>query len=104
MVKKISEKEFQEVLSAPAAVVDFSATWCGPCKMLAPVIHEISDELDGQVQFFNVDVDDDSDLAMQFNIQSVPTVIAFKNGEAVAQTLGFQPKPVIKNWITSAVE
>lgn len=101
MVKKISGEEFSEVKNAKVAVVDFSATWCGPCKMLAPVIHEIADEMEGKASFFNIDVDDDSDIAIDFQVQSVPTVIVFKNGEPAGLSIGFKPKAVMKSWIES---
>ena len=66
MVKKISQNEFNEVTASEVAVIDFSATWCGPCKMLAPVLEEVSEEYAGKVNFFNVDVDENPDLAMLF--------------------------------------
>ena len=101
MVKKINADQFEsEAVKAPVAVVDFSATWCGPCRMLAPVLEEISDELAGKVNFYNVDVDDDSALAAGFGITSVPTVLLLKNGKVVDQSIGFRPGPQMKSWIT----
>ena len=91
MVKKISQDEFQEVRDSAVAVVDFSATWCNPCKMLAPVLEEISTEMDN-VNFFNIDVDDNPDISGEYGIQSIPAIIVFKNGEVADQTVGFQPK------------
>ena len=67
MVKKISQNEFNEVTASEVAVIDFSATWCGPCKMLAPVLEEVSEEYAGKVNFFNVDVDENhNSLAISF--------------------------------------
>ena len=101
MITRIKEQEFKtKVVNDAAAVVDFSATWCGPCRMLAPVLEEISDELAGKVNFYNVDVDDDSALAAGFGITSVPTVLLLKNGKVVDQSIGFRPGPLMKSWIT----
>ena len=100
MVTKISRQDFEtKVVNEAAAVVDFSATWCGPCKMLAPVLEEISEQLGGKVNFYNVDVDDDPELAGGFAISSVPTVLLLKNGKVAAQSVGFRPGPAMKAWI-----
>ena len=84
-------------------MVYFSATWCGPCKMLAPVIPELSDEMT-DIPSFNVDVDDDMDIAEKYGIQSVPTVIVLKNGEEAARSLGFKPKAVYQAFIEDAAK
>ena len=100
MVTKINEQDFNtKVVKDAAAVVDFSATWCGPCRMLAPVLEEISEEMAGKVNFYNVDVDDDSALVAGFGISSVPTVLLLKEGKVAAQSVGFKPGPAIKSWI-----
>ena len=100
MIRKINEQEFvNEVSKEAAAVVDFSATWCGPCRMLAPVLEQLSEEMAGKVNFYNVDVDDDSDLAAGFGISSVPTVLMLKEGKVVDQSVGFRPGPAMKSWI-----
>jgi thioredoxin 1 len=99
MVKKISGKNFSEVKDSGLAVVDFSAGWCGPCRMLAPVMENVSAELNGEVDFFNVDVDEDPDLAAEFGIQSIPALIIMKNGKKVDETVGFQPKAGILKFI-----
>ena len=100
MITKIGKQEFEtKVVNDPVAVVDFSATWCGPCRMLAPVLEEISEELGDKVKFYNVDVDDDTPLAAGFGISSVPTVLLLKNGKVADQSIGFVPGTVMKNWI-----
>lgn len=100
MVKKITSDEFQnEAMKKSVAVVDFSATWCGPCKMLAPVISQVSDNLKGKVDFYNVDVDECPDLAAKYGIQSVPSVLLFKNGSFVSSSIGFRPGEAIQSWI-----
>ena len=100
MITKINEQDFQtKVVKDAVAVVDFSATLCGPCRMLAPVLEEISEELAGKANFYNVDVDDDGALAAGFGISSVPTVLILKNGKVVDHSLGFRPGPAMKAWI-----
>ena len=100
MITKINEQEFKtKVVNDAAAVVDFSATWCGPCRMLAPVLEEISDELEGKANFYNVDVDESGELAAGFGISSVPTVLILKNGRVADQSVGFRPGPAMKSWI-----
>ena len=100
MITKIHGQEFQtKVVNDPVAVVDFSATWCGPCRMLAPVLEQISEELGDRAKFYNVDVDDDGALAAGFGISSVPTVLILKKGRVVDQSLGFRPGPAMKAWI-----
>ncbi len=100
MITKINKADFEtKVVNDPVAVVDFSATWCGPCRMLAPVLEQISEELDGKVKFYNADVDDDPELAAGFAISSVPTVLLLKNGKVADQSVGFRPGPAMKAWI-----
>lgn len=99
MIKEIKNNDMQEVLEDSLAVVDFSATWCGPCQMLAPVMEEVSNELEGQVEFYGVDVDANSNLAQQYKIMSVPSILVFKKGEKVAQTVGYQDKDALLEFI-----
>ena len=83
----------EEVLKSEIPVlVDFWATWCGPCKMLAPVLEEISEEYEEQVKVCKINVDDERELAIKFGIQSIPTVMLFKNGEVVNTSVGYCPK------------
>ena len=98
MVKKINSDQMNEVTSSKLAVIDFSATWCNPCKMLAPVLEEVSEEL-SDVDFFNMDVDDNQDIAQQYSIASIPAILVFKNGEVADQTVGFQPKQALIDFI-----
>ena len=100
MVKKINEEQFEnEAKKAPVAVVDFSATWCGPCKMLAPVVEAVSEEYAGQVSFYNVDVDECGELAAEYRVQSVPCLVLMKKGQFVDQSIGFKPQPAITAWV-----
>lgn len=99
MATQISTSEFQEkVLQASTPVlVDFFATWCGPCKMMAPVLDEVSSEVAGKAAVYKVDVDQEPQLAHQFSIMSVPTMIVFKDGKPANQFIGVQPKQVLVN-------
>mgnify|MGYP004572174277 FL=1 len=76
-------------------IVDFWATWCGPCRMLAPVLEEIADEYDGKIKVCKVNVDDEPQLADQFGISSIPTVLVFKNGQLTATSVGYKEKDAI---------
>lgn len=98
MVKKVDQSQFDEVRKSKAAVVDFSATWCGPCQMLAPILEELSGEVDS-VDFYNVDVDENPDLAREFRIMNIPAVVALKDGQIVGQQIGFVPKEDLKNFV-----
>ncbi len=103
MVKKITGAEFGEAESG-VAVVDFSATWCGPCKMLAPVLEEISGELEGKINFFNIDVDENQDLAAKYGITSIPALLVLKDGEKQDMQVGFQPKDALMDVFNAYVE
>lgn len=98
MAKVINSNEFQEaVLNGSATVlVDFFAEWCGPCKMVAPVLEELSSEMEGKAKIFKVDVDKNGDLAQKYGVMGVPTLMIFRDGKAVDKIVGFQPKESIK--------
>ena len=80
-------------------VVDFWATWCGPCRMVAPIIEELSKEYDGKVVIGKCDVEDNEDIAAEFGIRNIPTILFFKNGEVVDKIIGAQPKAKIEEKI-----
>jgi len=101
MVKKISEKEFAEVKAQNVALIDFSATWCGPCKMVAPILEEVSEQIGDRVAFYNVDVDENPKLAEAFGVSSIPALVLLKGGEKVDMKVGFAPKDIIVNYIES---
>lgn len=94
MTQQISAAEFQEkVIGASEPVlVDFFATWCGPCRMMAPTIEEVAQEMQGKASVYKIDVDEAPEVAQQFGIMSVPTFIVFEDGQPKAKTLGARPK------------
>ncbi|TVQ22967.1 MAG: thioredoxin [Spirochaetaceae bacterium] len=77
-------------------LLDFWAEWCMPCKMIAPVLAQLSDEYDGKLKIGKLDVDSESEIAMKYTVQSIPTLLLFKNGEVVGQHVGAAPKPTIE--------
>ena len=86
---KLSPGEFEKILSENTLVmVDFFATWCGPCQMFSPIVEQIEDKYDGDLTVVKVDIDENSDIAEKYTIQSVPTTILFKNGEVVERVSG----------------
>lgn len=98
MIKHVeTEQELNELLNNGDVLVDFFATWCGPCRMLGPVL----EELDGEgfpVQIVKIDTDEAPDLAMKYNVQAIPTLLFFSNGKLVNKTMGFQRKDQILNF------
>jgi thioredoxin 1 len=98
MAKVINSSEFEkDVLSSNETIlIDFFAEWCGPCKMVAPVLEELSIEMEGKARIFKVDVDKSGDLAEKYGIAGVPTLMIFKDGKAVDKIVGFQPKETLK--------
>ena len=99
MVHKIEQNNMQDALKAKVAVVDFSATWCGPCKMLAPIMEELSEEMAGQVEFYNADTDENMDLALANKVTSIPALFLLRDVQIVDRMIGFQSKQALKNWI-----
>ena len=102
--KKIQNNNMDEALQAKAAVVDFSAVWCGPCQMLAPVLEELADDLDGKVAFYNADTDENTQLAIANGITNIPALLFLKDGKVAGKNVGFMPKPELEAWVKGCME
>ncbi len=89
------------VAQGATMLVDFWAGWCGPCKMLAPTIDKLAEKYDGKVVVGKVDVDEEQDLARQFGVMSIPTVVLFKDGKEVQRTVGVQPQAAFEQLVDS---
>ena len=102
---KVDNSNFKaEVLeSSQPVVVDFWAEWCGPCKMIGPSLEEISNELDGKVKVAKLNIDENPELAAQFGVRSIPTLMMFKSGEVADMKVGAAPKTALSSWISGNV-
>ena len=90
--RKVTDSNFDENIQSGVKLVDFWATWCGPCKMIAPVLEELAGDYDGKADILKLDVDENPSTAAKFEVMSIPTLIVFKDGEPVDKVVGFQPK------------
>jgi thioredoxin 1 len=102
---KIDKNNFQSGVldSAEPVVVDFWAEWCGPCKMIAPALEEIATEMGGKVKIAKVNIDENPELAAQFGVRSIPTLMLFKGGEVADMKVGAAPKTALSSWISGNV-
>lgn len=98
---ELTEANFEQTIKEGVALVDFWAPWCGPCRMLAPVIEELGEEFEGRAKICKVNTDEAQDLAAQFGIRSIPTLLFFKDGEVVDQLIGAQSKQAIASKLNS---
>ena len=103
--KKVTDASFQEeVLGASQPVlVDFWAEWCGPCRMIAPALEELSDELGDRVTIAKLNIDENPEAPSKYGVRGIPTMILFKNGEPAATKVGAEPKSRIQGWLEGAL-
>ena len=104
-IKNCNENDFEnEVLkSSLPVIVDFWAEWCGPCKMLTPILEELSNEMKNEINVVKVNLDENQDLAMKYSIRSIPTLLLFKDGNLIDTKVGLLPKNEIVTWFKSKI-
>ncbi|HEI7740566.1 thioredoxin [Staphylococcus aureus] len=91
-IVKVTEADFDSKVESGVQLVDFWATWCGPCKMIAPVLEELAADYEGKADILKLDVDENPSTAAKYEVMSIPTLIVFKDGQPVDKVVGFQPK------------
>ncbi|ADV68539.1 thioredoxin [Deinococcus maricopensis] len=100
----LSDSTFKTEIAEGLTLVDFWAPWCGPCRMIAPVVEELAGEYEGKVKFGKLNVDDNQQTAMQYRVMSIPTLILFKDGQPVEGIVGAQPKPAFERLLSKHLE
>ncbi len=102
----VTDSDFSQTVleSGQPVLVDFWAEWCGPCKMIAPVVEELAEEYEGRFSFTKLDVDSNPKVAMQFGIRSIPALLLFKDGKVAEQVIGAVPKALLKRKIDKVLE
>jgi len=105
MANNVTDSSFEEEVlkSDLPVVVDFWAEWCGPCRMLTPIIEEISKELQGKIKIFKMNIDENPNIPSEYGIRSIPTMMLFKNGEQIDTSIGVKPKNSLVEWINKHI-
>ncbi|MBO6145437.1 MAG: thioredoxin [Bacilli bacterium] len=98
MIKQVNSEEFKKEIKDGVVFVDFFANWCGPCKMLSPVVEQLSEDIK-DVKFIKVDVDAASEVAAEYGVMSIPTLIIFKDGKEISKQIGLMPKDALVDFI-----
>jgi len=100
-VRSVEEKDFQNEIAKGTVVVDFYGPWCGPCKRLAPVLDQLSDEMEGKVTFIKINIDNAQAITDKYEVTGVPALVLFKNGKEQGRVVGFRDKSAVKKFIES---
>jgi len=105
MTKQIKDNEFEsEVINSKLPVlIDFWAEWCGPCRMLAPILDQLSEEMNDKVKIVKMNIDENPETPSKFGVRGIPTMLLFKEGKQIATKVGVQPKNVLQEWINSSL-
>ena len=105
MTKQIKDNEFEsEVINSKLPVlIDFWAEWCGPCRMLSPILDQLSEEMDGKVKIVKMNIDENPETPSKFGVRGIPTMLLFKEGKQIATKVGVQPKNALQEWISSSL-
>ncbi|MEC5422001.1 thioredoxin [Virgibacillus sp. C22-A2] len=98
-IENVTDQNFAKEVAEGLVLADFWAPWCGPCKMIAPVLEEIDGEMEDKVQIVKLDVDENQETAGKYGVMSIPTLLLFKDGNVVDQVIGFQPKEALVDLI-----
>ena len=102
-VNVVIDDDISAVEAAPVALLDIWATWCGPCKMIAPVVEALSEEFAGKVEFFKADAEENAMLTKKLRVMSIPNLVLFKDGKVVDRHVGFQSAEELREWFTSNI-
>ncbi len=103
IVKNLNDDTFESEVSSGVTLVDFSAEWCGPCRMMAPILEEVARDIDDKAVVAKVDVDESQKASQQFQVTSIPTVILFKDGEELERVVGVHDSEALKNMVLKAL-
>lgn len=102
-MKVVNKSEFESIVKEGVVLVDFYAEWCGPCKMIGPVLEDLAGEYEGKAEIVKVNVDNENELAAAYGVMSIPNLILFKDGKPVKQVVGYQAKNALKALLDSAL-
>ncbi|WP_243297412.1 thioredoxin [Bacillus litorisediminis] len=102
-ISHVTDQDFKQQTAEGVVLADFWAPWCGPCKMIAPVLEELDSEMGDKVKIVKLDVDENQETAGAFGVMSIPTLIVFKDGEVVDKVVGYQPKEALQELLSKHV-